>query len=374
MFGVIGIGAAGSNISDEFAKLNYPCVAINFSKSDLDSLEHVENKLELYGSDGVGKQRSRAIELMRNNWESTIEFVKQNFSQPSIEIILVTFSTAGGTGSGIGIFLSELLQEQMHDKIICCCPIIPDKNEVIGSQLNTQEALEELSQLDICTIPIDNQSILNQSHERVPKNIQYKEINSSFVNLIAKIDSYTNKSSKNGVIDKRDITQLFSTNGVMVISETNLADISDFKMNKNHFINKIQDSWKRSIFSPIQFEKIIRAGVIFDGDEKLIEYLTYENLFDMFKHSPIELYEAYYSEGKGEIITILSGLDWIYNRIQVIDEVIDKQKEKLANIEENTYKSKNTSKLSLLESITKSSVATVPKKRSVSEIISKYSR
>lgn len=373
-FGVVGIGQAGNNLADEFAKINYPAIAINFSSSDLNSLEHVPNKLTLVGSEGVGKQRSRAMELMENNWESTIEFIKQKFNQPSIEIILVAFSTGGGTGSGISPFIIELLQEQMPDKIICVCPILPDHSEMVGSQINTQEALEDLSQLNICTLPLDNQSVIKMANERVPKNILFKEINSTFVEFISKIDSYTTKNSKNGVVDKRDIAQLFSTKGIMVISETNIADISDFKLDNNHFIDKIQESWKKSIFAPVQYEQIMRAGVIFDGDESLLKYLRYENLFDTFKHSPIELYEGYYSDDKGKVITILSGLDWIYNRVKSIDEIIEKGKERINTVEVSAYKSKNTNKVALFESITKSTTTVIPKKRSVSEMINKYKR
>lgn len=370
MFGIIGVGAAGSNVADEFSKLGMPSLAINFSSKDLDSLEFVVEKYKLVGSEGVGKQRNHAVKLMNNNWESVVEFIKMNFSQPSVEIILVCFSTGGGTGSGISPLISEILQDKMPDKIIVACPILSDVNEFAGNQVNTLEALEELRELDIAVMPIDNQSLKD---EHLPKNKLYQKINSKFVDLIHKIGLYTEKESKYGIVDKRDLRQLFNTRGILIISEANLTDVSNFTLTTNHFTEGIQNSWKKSIFTPIQYEQIIKAGIIFDGDEKLLEYLRTDKLFDVFANDPIELFEGFYTGGNGKVISILSGLNWIYQRIEGIDSVIDKHKANIDKIEENSYKSRNTNKSSLFDSVAKQ-VDTVPKKRLVSDIIKKYSR
>ncbi|TCJ00970.1 cell division protein FtsZ [Cytobacillus praedii] len=375
MFACVGIGAAGNNIADEFAKLGYPSIAVNFSKTDLDSLINVKNRLHLIGSEGVGKQRNEAIRLMQNNWESTVDFITQNFSQPSIEIILIAFSTSGGTGSGLSPFVIEILKEKMTDKIIVGCPILPDNYEVIGSQINNQEASEELSELDICVLPIDNQSLLRNLNKKIPKNILYEEINNKFVQLIHQIDSYTNKFSKNGIVDKRDVIQLFSTSGVMSIIDTQIADFTNFKLDSKSFNEKIQRSWKKSnIFAPIQFERVLRAGIIFDGDEKIMEYLHYDKLFDTFSHAPIDLFEGYYHDGDGKVLTILSGLNWYYNRIEEVDTIIEKHKNSLSSVSEKVYKSKNTSKMHLFDSISNKPTATSNNSRSVTDILSKYAR
>ncbi|GIN22643.1 cell division protein FtsZ [Siminovitchia fordii] len=374
MFACVGIGQAGNNIADEFVKAGFPSLAINFSKSDLSSLEHVKDKLNLVGSEGVGKQRSRAIGLMKNNWESTVEFIKKNFSQPSIEVILIVFSTAGGTGSGISPFISEILQEKMPDKTIVVCPILPDTSEFVGNQVNTQEALDQLSQLDICTIPIDNHSIANKNEKKLPKNLLYKEINNQFTSLFIKLSDYTGKSSKIGVLDKRDLRQLFSTKGIMIISETNLYDISNLNLESSHFIKKIQKSWNDNIFTPIQYDQLIRAGIIFDGNLKFMEYLRYDKLFKVFSHPPIELFEGYYDEGNGKLISILSGLNWIYERVKEIDFTIENQRKSLQNVNHSVYKSKHLNKQSLLESITANKNTEKPKSRSVTDILNKYAR
>lgn len=371
MIGFVGLGAAGGNVCDEAIQKGFEALAINFSQRDLDSLEFVEKKHYLLGSEGVGKQREVAKQLMKNNWESTIEFIQTHFSKPSIEIIMVVFSTSGGSGSGLSSFLVELLIDAMPDKTIVCVPILPDKSEVLINQVNTLTALEELSEIDVCVMPLDNQSLINQ-RGNVSKNILYKEVNSNFISLVSDVVSYTEKHSKNGILDKKDLLQIFSTKGICVISKTNISDISNIVLSEFHFTERIQQSWSNSIFTPIQYEQIFRAGIIFDGNEQLMEWLSYKKLFEVFSNGmPVDLFEGNYNEKKGTVISILSGLNWIHNRIEEIDNLIDIQKSKLQEINKTEYKSKNTSKTKLLDSITNPSNN---KRKSVTDIINKYSR
>lgn len=371
MYGFVGLGAAGGNIADEMAAKGYPTVAINFSSSDLDGLEHVNDKLKLLGSEGVGKQRERAMMLMGDNWESTIEFINQKLSKPSVEIIFVLFSTAGGTGSGLAPICLEIMLGSMTDKTIVACPILPDVTEFAANQTNTQEALSQLSQLDLCILPIDNQAIVKQSNRSLPKNELYRKANNEFINLLVKLEEYTERSSKYGVLDRRDAHQLFTTKGIMAISECNIVDLTNLTLSPGHFTNTIQSSWKKNIFAPVQFEKIIRAGVIFEGDESMLEYLRYEKLFDMFKNQPLELFEGYYDGGGGKVISILAGLDWIYSRVEEIDTIIEKQKH-IQHDNTPKYVSKNLNKNELMESAT--NTTKVKKKFNAMDILAKYTR
>ncbi|MED4262475.1 cell division protein FtsZ, partial [Priestia aryabhattai] len=88
MIGIVGIGAAGGNIADLAFENGINAVALNFSERDLESLDFVEERLRLIGSEGVGKNRDEAINLMVDkNWELALKFIKENFSTPSTEII-----------------------------------------------------------------------------------------------------------------------------------------------------------------------------------------------------------------------------------------------------------------------------------------------
>jgi cell division GTPase FtsZ len=367
MLGIVGIGAAGNNIADEFAKRGVQSIAINFSARDLEALEHVEERLVLVGSEGVGKVRESATKLMENNWESAIEFVKKHMSMPSIEVILVTFSTGGGSGSGSSPLLIEMLQSEMPDKTFVSCPILPDLSEVMVSQMNTLSTLEELSDLSVYTLPIDNEKT-KEKYGMLPKNKIYRITNESFVDLILKVVSYTERYSKQGVLDRKDLLQIFKTSGVGVISEVNLTDLANLRLSHSDVANKIQNSWLISMFSEVNFNKIYSAGIIFDGNEDFFNLINYKEIFDVFDTMPVELFEGNYFENKRvEVISIIGGLDWIHQRIKLIENEIEHQKSNVNLDSEQPTRTLNKFK----ELNSKLRKNTTPKK-SVGDILSKY--
>jgi len=318
--GIIGIGAAGGNVADEAALRGIPSVAINFSKQDLDSLMHVEeeNKLHFVGSEGIGKVRDNAIMLMRNNWELAVNFIKTKMSAPSIEVILVCFSTAGGSGGGSSPVLLEILQQEFPDKVFVGVPILPSRNEVIINQINCLETMSELSNQDIAIFPIDNEKV-RTTHEQFSKNKLYNFANTQFIEILSKIISYTGKYSKLGVLDQKDLLQLFSQPGVSVISRLTINEITNAKQINEY----IQRSWKKSIFAPIDYTQVIRAGIISDGTEQLIENINHEELFKAFKNGmPVDLFEGTFLESDGLVLSILSGLPWINERLSEIEDII----------------------------------------------------
>ncbi|MED3792352.1 cell division protein FtsZ [Niallia alba] len=345
-FGFIGLGAGGSNIADEAAKKGYDAIAINYSKSDLDSLVNIkpEHRHYLIGSEGVGKERETARTLLKNNYESVIDFVKKHLSKSSVEVIVVSFSAGGGSGSGLSTILLEILSQQMPTKVFVASPILPSKSEVLINQINTLSLLEELSQIDVCTIPIDNETVITRNGF-LSKSKLFQITNSKFIQQLDELVEYTDKQSKNGILDKKDLKQLFSIKGIAVISKVKVLDISGTTLTTDHFANTIQKSWNETIYTPIETNRILRAGIIFNGTERFMEYIDYDKLFSIFGNkSPVDLFEANYTENKGEVISILSGMEWINTRISEIDELVEQQKMNLANVEVVEYKAKNTNK------------------------------
>lgn len=320
--GVIGVGAAGGNIADEAANKGIPSLAINFSRQDLDSLEHVQQKLHFIGSEGIGKARENAIMLMKNNWELAVNFIKTNMSSPSLEIIFICFSTAGGSGGGSSPVLLEILQHEFPEKTFVAVPILPTKSEAAISQINCLETMSELSQLPILSIPIDNEKVKFE-YQLHSKNKLYDFANKQFVDILAEIIEFIGKPSKLGVLDQKDFLQLCSQTGIGLFSKLTLNEITNSKQLNEY----IQRSWKKSIFAPINYKQVIRAGIIFDGTEQLLENLNVDTLFDAFENGmPIDLFEGTYLDSEGTIISILSGLPWINSRIQEIEDVINKGK------------------------------------------------
>jgi cell division GTPase FtsZ len=342
---------------------------MNYSKKDLESLNNVEDKLVLNGSDGVGKDRRRSIELMEYNYESAINFVKEHMSTPSIEVIIVVFSCGGGSGSGVSPLLIDMLRNEMPDKVFVAAPIIPDLSEVIVNSLNTLSVFEELEDMDICILPIDNEKV-KQQYNTTSKSKLYEKANTEFVDLLIKTLSYTNKSSKNGIVDKKDLLQVFNTPGIGIISETKIGDISNITISEDEFTKKIKQSWEQSIFANIEYEQILRSSIIFDGQESLMQYLNFESLFDEFNNMPIDLFEGNYeNRGSCKVISVLTGLSWITTRLQMIDKEIERKKEGVEL--DNSNKNKTKNRFKEFNSMIRKTNNT---KTNVSDILSKYKR
>lgn len=326
---VIGIGGAGGNIANEASKLNIPCGAINFSQRDLDSLDEVKYKLKIMGSEGVGHNRDIAIELIKEHYPMVVKFIKEHFDNPEIDIIFVSFSTGGGSGAGSSPILIDILSYEMPNKTFVAMPILPDELEPIISQINSYKTMDELSRLDVCVLPIDNQEVKN-NYGAIGKNRIFHTTNNTSISLLHKILMYTGKFSKNGNFDRKDLNTVFSQRGIGCISEADIATLPKSNITSKGISESIFQSWEKSIFSPIEYERVAKCAFIFDGQESLIEYIDYELIFANFSHgAPIDLFEGYYHENNGKIITILTGLPWCNTRMESMDRIIENGKSKV---------------------------------------------
>lgn len=376
MISIIGLGGAGNQVANKASEFDFETGAINFSQSDLDSAENVELKLKLIGSEGVGKNREEAIRLVGNNWESAVNFIKENFSHPSTKIIIFAFSTGGGSGSGISPILLDILSNEMPDKTFVAMPIIPDKSEVLVNQINCLSTFEQLSKLDIAVFPIDNEKVKSQN-KISGKNVLYKVANESVIEILSKIVSYTSKSSKNGNIDEKDLLQIFKTKGIGIMAEVDISQSlnGEIILNDSHVAKMIQQSWDNSIFAPIEYSQVVRTGIILDGSESLMEYLNYQEIFKKFKKGmPIDLFEGNYHEQKGKIFSILTGLSWSNARLKEIEELIEESR---SNVELALDESKNQEYKANVTSFTTkirptATTTDTNRKRSVNDILSKY--
>lgn len=325
MFGFIGIGQAGGNVANSAAKKGFKSVAINYSQTDLNSLDSVHDKLKLIGSEGVGKRREDAIEMMPQNIELFQEFSKEHFSSPSIEIIIVAFGTGGGTGSGISPLLIEILSNQMENKVIVACPILPSKNESPISLFNTIKVSEELSKLNVAVFPIDNEKMAN----KVVKSKLYATINENLVTLLENLYRYTEQHSVHGVLDRKDVLELFKTEGVGLIAVADVARLSSnsvTKVNVEGISSQVYESWDESIFVSPELKNIESLGIIFDGQESLMSSISHQSIASYFDNTPLYVYEGYYRNSNGKVMTILSGMSWYNSRLKELENLLDKNK------------------------------------------------
>lgn len=325
MFAFLGLGQCGSNICDLFSEKGYPSAAINYSLKDLESLQHIDKTLLLQGSEGVGKSRELAMNLMGSNFETVHSFIKEHFSQPSIQIIFIVFSTSGGSGSGISPLVIELVQNEFPDKVVVTVPVLPSIDESVTSHLNTLECLKQISELDVCILALDNSKVGATS-----KNQLYKKVNESFVQLLENIHLQTQQSSPLGNLDQRDLFTLLSSKGFANISYIDIANMKQ-NINLDEVNLSIIKSWESSLFSSQNTSKIIRFGLIFNGQEQLMKYVDTNELLMNFNNQPLDCMEGYYTENKGDVYSLLTGLAFNTERLKQIEYKTIHETESLQN-------------------------------------------
>lgn len=357
MIAVIGLGQAGSNIAEEASKAGFLTGAINYSQRDLDSV-NVKHKLRLLGSEGVGKKRNEAIELFQDQWETASSFVRDYFSNS--KVIIFTFSTSGGSGSGVSPILLEVCQNTLPNTTFVAMPIIPEITESQTSQINCLNTFTELSKLDIAAFPIDNQQARN-THGLAGKNKIFEITNQSAISHLIKLVSYTTKYSKNGNFDEKDLITVLDTPGIATIAECEIATLNS-NVSPQGVSNKIIQSWESSIFAPVTSKRIERAAIIFDGQDSLMEYVQHNLIFQ--EYMP-ELFEGNYHESNGKVTSLLTGLPWSFKRLKDIQEslkIYKDQQESIALTNEELF----------TPTISVSSVPKKSEKKSVLEILNKY--
>lgn len=371
MISFIGLGAGGSNISEVASQNGFRAGTINFSQSDINSLTNVKYRLKMLGTEGVGHDRQKAISLFSEQHETAIKFIRDNFSDDSNEMLIFPFACGGGSGSGIAPVLIDLVSHLFEDKVIVAMPILPDHSESTVAQMNTLDVFRELFSLNVCILPLDNQQV-KSLYNIDSKSVLYQQSNNRVIDLFCKLIQYTEKSSKNGIFDKRDFLTLFSQKGIATIAEVDVARLKqdeELLINKQGISHAMQKSWKSTIFTPIEMRKVTKSAIISDTQEELLQYIDKNIIFDQFELGlPIDIFEGVYNEQYGKIITVLTGLSWCKSRLQQIEQIIEDRQTNIQKMlsEEEEYKPKQFN------------ILTSPKqpkeKKSAMDILSKYRR
>lgn len=116
----IGVGQGGSRIAlsmgSAFKSLP-ECLYLNTSEKDnfgISNSADTKRIMKIGGKsvEGTGKDRSVAEKMLKKEYLDIIEKLKVYVNEKAYDFIFVSFSTAGGTGSGIGPKLTALLNSE----------------------------------------------------------------------------------------------------------------------------------------------------------------------------------------------------------------------------------------------------------------------
>ena len=99
MYGFLGIGQFGGNITRKFEEAGYPCVVANSSQEDLQTVKNAKNKFHFKNGSGCHKNRKKSKQLLQQNLDALLNEIKSKM--PGVSTIFICASSAGGTGSGM---------------------------------------------------------------------------------------------------------------------------------------------------------------------------------------------------------------------------------------------------------------------------------
>ena len=162
-FGVVGLGQAGSRISETFYNFGYDACVFNTATQDLEHINLPENKKVFlpYALGGAGKELNNGRQAVEQNAELILKKLNECFSDKQ-EMLLLAISGGGGTGSGGAEALIGLMSTL--GKPIGVIYILPMESEDALSKHNSVTTLGRLAKMassDVITtlIIVDNSKI-----------------------------------------------------------------------------------------------------------------------------------------------------------------------------------------------------------------------
>lgn len=342
---LVGIGQAGGNVIVSAERRGFITGAMNTSPEDLysEALSIVKNKLLLGKNGGCGKDRNIAKNDVKAYHQDIVGFIKTNILEPNpeVELVYITFSSSGGTGSGMGPIIIDMLRKFFPRVTFGAIVITPSNDESPIAIFNSRKCLEELYRLNIPVILPDNDKIKGAS----TRNALYNRVNDDVIQSLEDVCK-ERPSSNISNMDNKDKLKLLKTPGVTVIATSQVMPL-DLK-DENTLAKSIQQSWDNSVFVNLDYDKIVkRVGFIFEVSDKITGLINH-NTINRDLGLPLEIFEGIYKADKEQrIISILTGLSFPENKIKAIDETLNKV-QGLMNREEKKSSLFNSSEMGSL--------------------------
>lgn len=338
----VAIGQAGGNIGKLFEEQGFTVLYVNTSSEDLDTLKNVKYKYHIPEGEGCNKDRHKAKQLIIDDFDNIAQEID---SKINADIIFVVFASGGGTGSGAGPMLIDLLIDE--GKTIGAITVLPSIKESIKSQINAYECFSELIAIEGCasTFVIDN-----DKGEKLSLNTKFVNNFCSFIEIPDK-----HKSVK-GNIDKAEIEETLKAHGMSMIVKT--AEKSSAGL--------IQ-AFKNNCFAPIEADrtvKYIAYSLCGDLDNTEIEKAV---------GVPLDTFQTYNDK---ETICALSGLSYPQSRLDIIYDKIKANEEIIVKNLKATTEIKMKDDVNFLSNLSsnKSNAKDEKKPQSKRDIMNKYLR
>lgn len=327
-FGIVGVGNGGCQIAAKaYEEKGFDAILFNTAQSDMNRIEADLPKF-VVGSQGSGKDREEARKYLQQNSEVLSDPVIEKFIRNN-DVIVVINTTGGGSGSGIGPFLTMFFKNKASqlgladDKHLMCVYVTPRKDEGLIAYQNTAHYIQERRKL-LTLVPYmcyDNSIYKESSTAKL-----FERVNSDIVeDLCVLRGDYINDSELES-IDTNELLEIIKCPGRIVvfraanISKRNPKSI-DVLLEDSYYdssIVDIGDNPSGSLMAVISNLDGVMQGR-FDINQPIPNLIDPARFVNRFNH----IYVPSRNE-PNSVYVVVSGLD---DPTQKIKEVVDRVEE-----------------------------------------------
>ncbi|MCM1215437.1 MAG: hypothetical protein NC548_13070 [Lachnospiraceae bacterium] len=345
---IIGVGNCGSQVAN-LAEKKYPdlfdAVYINTSEADL-SMVTGNDELKFKIGDkkvieGSGKNRAKMKEFLMADVNRIFQDENLQTAVATKKYAFIITSAAGGTGSGAGPVLMEIMRQMFPDTNFILVGVLPQIGASLMEQGNTLEFLTELYDVlgDQTTYMIYD----NETTAELPPTKALEVVNDNIVEDIRILTGIDNFPTPYESIDEADMESIITTPGRLLVLRLN-KNLTEKSMEDNNLSDMIVKGIKQSCHTETdRNKKVVRWGIITYFTDRVNSLYDPElsGLQD-FIGTPIERFNhnAINDTGK-EVLNfmylIASGLSPINDRVQRVTDRIEELKQALANDDSSKY-------------------------------------
>lgn len=291
----VAVGQAAGNIGRLFEQKGFSVIYVNTSQEDLDTLENAKFRYHIPQGEGCNKDRKKAKQLVIDDFDNIAAEIE---SKVKADMMFVIFASGGGTGSGAGPMLMDLLIGE--GKTIGAVTIIPALDESVKSQINSYECfseLTEISQTAACFI------LDNGKGDKLELNAAFADAFAAFLDVPEK-----HKSIK-GNIDKAEVMETLKAHGMAVLA-------SDKGKESAGIIQVLKDG----VFAPIEQDRAVKyIAASIAGNVRMAD-------LEMAIGTPLDNFQTF---NDAETICCISGLSYPQARLNLVYEKAADNKEQI---------------------------------------------
>lgn len=280
----VAVGQAGGNIGQLLEEKGYSVLYVNTSKEDLDTLGKAKFKYHVPGGEGCNKDRRKAKQLVIDDFDNIAGEIE---AKVRADLIFVIFASGGGTGSGAGPMLIDLLLDE--GKTVGAVTIIPAADESVKAHINAYECfteLTEIQQMAACFI------LDNGKGEKMELNTAFVESFTAFAEIPEK------HRSARGNIDKAEVMETLKAHGMAAIARHDGKDSAGI-------IRALQES----VFAPMEQDRAVKyIAASLSGAVRMAD-------IEKAVGTPIDNFQTYNDK---ETICCITGLTYPQARLEAV--------------------------------------------------------